>query len=244
MKNLKKITAFVLSILIALSAVSFVTSAKKTEQTCPLIFIPGFSSSNVYSDVTDTDTLITFPDVNTILTAVADTLVPALAVYLVDKDADRLTGKVTKRINEMFAPWFNELSGDAPEGSGIIPEKLTDVSATSRLTFGYDWRADPVEIADRLNEYIEDVCELSGCDKVALGCHSLGSAIALSYLTKYGSDRVSAMVFDSPACNGVALIGNIFTGKVNLDAEGLAYFFKTVIYVSLYFKFIYFFVDH
>lgn len=240
---MKKLLSFCLALIMifSLSSVSF--AVDEVKQTCPMIFIPGFSSSDIYSDITDSDTLITFPDVDTILTAVGDTLVPYLALYLADRNADRLTAKVTERINEMFAPWFNELTGEAPEGSGIIPKKLTYSSPSSEHTFSYDWRGDPVKIADELSEYIEDVCELSGCEKVTLAGHSLGSAIALSYLAKYGNDRVSAMVFDSPACNGVELIGNVFTGRVNLDADGLAYFIKTYLGESEYERLVKGFVD-
>ena len=142
--------------------------------------------------------------------------------------------KVTSRINDMFADWFNESSGDAKPGSGVILEMPDEVTTTSRLTFSYDWRNDPMKIADELHQYIEKVCALSGSDKVALTCHSLGSNIALTYLTKYGNDRVSGIVFDSPACNGVAIIGHVLTGNVNLDADGIALFIKSFIGESEY----------
>ena len=227
MKNAKKIISFCLVVLMLFSVTSVAFAKDEVEQTCPLIYVPGFSSSPVYTDVNDESTLISFPGVEDILAAVADTILPALAVYAVDRDADKLAHSASVRINELFTSWFNEKTGETKKGSGIIEEELTDVDKTSKLTFAYDWRSDPMLIADSLNDYIEKVCALSGSDKVALGCHSLGSTVALAYLTKYGNDRITGIVFDSPACNGVKLIGNIFTGKVNVDGEGLAYFIKT-----------------
>ena len=226
---MKKILSLLLSVIIIFTCVSFAFASDTIKQTCPVIFIPGFSSSPVYSDVNDESTLLGFPSADDILPAVADTIVPALARYLVDKNTERLTDTVTDRINQIVAGWFNESTGEAKEGSGIVPQKLKKVTKKSRLTFTYDWRGDPLVIADELNEYIETVCELSGCDKVALGCHSLGSNIALAYLSKYGNDNVSAIVYDSPAANGVALIGNILTGQVNLDADTLGYFLKVML---------------
>ncbi len=234
MKSFKKITALFLAIIMifSLSTTAFGTEGVKRDK--PVIYLPGFTSSNVYDDISNPDTLVDYPSTDTILDIVTQAFIPALLAYSVDRDTDKLVTKVTDRVNEAFAYWFNEPTGEAKEGSGIISEELTDVSPDSKLIFSYDWRGDPVKIADELHKYIEDVCRLSGCDKVTLGCHSLGSTIALAYLTKYGNSRVAAMVFDSPACNGVTLIGNIFSGKVNLDTEGLSFFLKALVGESEY----------
>ena len=234
MKRTKKFLCLFLALIMAFSVTVTAYAAESDEQTCPLIYIPGFTSSAVYDDVNNKDTLVAFPTTDDILDIVTEAFIPALLVYAINRDTDKLVTSVTDRVNEVFAYWFNESTGEAKEGSGIIPEKLTDVSKTSKLTFSYDWRSDPVKIASELNDYIETVCKLSGCDKVALGCHSLGTTIALAYLTAYGNDRVSGIVFDSPACNGVALIGNILTGKVNLDAETAGFYLKSILGESEY----------
>jgi pimeloyl-ACP methyl ester carboxylesterase len=210
------------------------TIVNKTKQNCPVIFIPGFTSSDVYDDINNPDTLAAFPSTDDILAIVKEAFIPGLINFAVDRDTDKLVVRVTDRVNEMFKYWFNEPTGEAKTGSGIVPEELTYASDKSRLKFSYDWRSDPVKNADELHKYIETACELSGSEQIALGCHSLGSTIALAYLTKYGNNRVSAMVFDSPACNGVALIGNILTGKVNLDADGISYFLKEILGDSEY----------
>jgi len=226
---MKKTIAFFLAILVIFSAVSIAFAAEEAEQTCPLIYIPGFSSSDVYADVTDESTLISFPGTDSILGLVKNTLLPALFSYSIDRDTEKFALKVTDGINGMFNYWFNDITGEVKKGSGVIPPVFDDVTADSKITFSYDWRGDPVEIAKSLNEYIETVCEVSGSDKVALGCHSLGSTVALTYLTVYGNSRISAIVFDSPASNGVALIGNVLTGKVNIDANSIGYFLKNML---------------
>lgn len=206
----------------------------KYEQTCPVIFVPGFISSDVYGDVNDPDTLAVFPSTDDIINVITEAFIPGLLNFAIDRDVDKLVVRVTDRVNDMFKYWYNEPTGDAKEGSGIIRTELTEASTDSRLRFSYDWRGDPMKIADELHEYIETVCQLSGSQQVALGCHSLGSAVALAYLTKYGNDRVAGMVLDSPACNGVAIIGNVLTGKVNLDADGIAVFLKEILGESEY----------
>ncbi len=234
MKKAKGFISIFLVVLVLFSSVTMAFAVKETEQTCPLIFIPGFSSSAIYADVNDESTLVSFPGTDSILTLVKETILPALLTYSVDKDLDNFAHKVTEGINKMFRYWFNESTGETKKGSGVIEPVLTDVSTDSRLIFGYDWRSDPLIIAESLNSYIETVCKLSGSEKVVLGCHSLGSTVALAYLTRYGNDRISGIVFDSPACNGVALIGNVLTGKVNLDAASIGYFLKNLLGQSEY----------
>ena len=234
MKTTKKILAVILAILMIFTTTSIAFASEEPVQDCPVILIPGFTSSNVYDNIEDPDTLAAFPTTDDILAVVTEAFIPSLLKFAIDRDTDKLVVRVTDRVNDMFKYWFNEPTGEAKEGSGIVPQELTDVSITSRLTFSYDWRADPVRIADELHEYIETVCALSGSDKIALGCHSLGSTIGLAYLTKYGNDRVSAVVFDSPACNGVALIGNILTGNVSLDPQGIAYYLEALLGESEY----------
>ena len=238
MKKINKVLSLLIALLMAFTTVTIALAAEEPTQTCPVIFIPGFTSSAVYGNIEDPDTRADFPSTDDILDIVTKEFIPGLLNYAVDRDVDKLVVRVTGRINEVFEYWFNEPTGEAKEGSGIIPEKLTDVTATSRLTFSYDWRGDPVKIADELKEYIEAVCTLSGCEKVAIGAHSLGTAIALSYLTKYGNDKVSGLIFDSPACNGVALVGKVLTGNISLDAEGIAYFLKEILGENEYYSLI------
>ena len=229
MKHTKSFLALILAAVMLFSLTGFASAADEAKQTCPLIYIPGFTSSDIYDDITDESTLVSFPGTDDILELVKDSVVPALLSYVLNRDAEKFAVKVTGGINKMFAYWFNDTTGKAKEGSGILPHSFDEVSSGSRLTFTYDWRGDPLEIAESLNTYIETVCELSGSEKVALGCHSLGSTVALTYLTVYGNSRVSAIVFDSPASNGVALIGNVLTGKVNIDAESVGYFLKNTL---------------
>lgn len=238
MKKTKGVISIFLVVLMLFSSANMVFAVKETKQTCPVIFIPGFSSSEIYADVNDESTLVSFPGTDSILTLVKETLLPALVTYSLDRDTDKFAHKLTDGINEMFRYWFNESTGETKKGSGVIEPILTDISTDSRLIFGYDWRGDPLKIAESLNSYIENVCKLSGSEKVALGCHSLGSTVALAYLTKYGNERISGIVFDSPACNGVALIGNVLTGKVNLDADSMGYFLKNILGQSEYEKLI------
>ncbi len=228
MKLSKKIISLCLALLMLLSVTGTAFAAEEIERDCPVVHIPGFYSSNVYGDVNDPDTLLELPSADVILDFVKEVFAPALVEFCIDRDTDKLAANVCKEINEQLFPhWFNENTGDAKEGAGLVFDATPDgVTATSELTFRYDWRGDLVDIADDLAAYIDYVTAESGCEKVALTAHSFGSNLILAYLAKYGNDKVSAIVFDSPACEGVAVVGNLLTGKVTLDAEFLGYFLK------------------
>lgn len=238
-----KLSKKILSLCLALMMVFSVTGAAfaaESEKDCPVVHIPGFYSSNVYGDVDDPDTLLDLPSADTLLDFVKDEFVPALLSFCVDRDTDKLATTVCEKINEQLFPhWFNESTGDAKEGSGLLFDATPDnVTASSKLTFRFDWRGDMVDIADDLAEYIDYVLAESGCEKLALSAHSFGSNLILAYLAKYGNEKISAIVFDSPACDGVAVVGNLMTGKVTLDAEFLGYFLESTLGENEYAKLI------
>ncbi len=226
MKLSKKFLCILLSAIMLFSMSVTAFAAPFGKQDCPVIFIPGYKSSEVYTD-NDPEKVIDIPDNDTLLKIVEKKLIPALVTYSANGDADALALALSTEINIAFADWFNESTGDAKEGTGVdFNPAPTLVSPYSELTFHYDWRGDPLVIADELNAYINHILSISGCDKVALACHSFGSTVALSYLTEYGNDKVSSLVFDSPACDGVAIVGNLLTGKLTLDSATFAYFLE------------------
>lgn len=240
MKLSKKILSLCLALLMAFSATGTAFAAEEIKRDCPVIHIPGFYSSDVYGDVNDPDTLLELPSADVILDFIKKEFVPALIAFCIDRDTDKLATDVCAKINEQLFPhWFNETTGDAKEGSGLLFDATPDnVTATSTLTFRYDWRGDLMDIADDLADYIDYVTEESGCEKVALSAHSFGSNLILAYFAKYGNGKVASVVFDSPACEGVAVVGNLLAGKVTLDAEFLGYFLESTLGEAEYAKLI------
>ncbi len=230
MKPLKKIFSLCLALIMLFSVTGSAFATEEGKQDCPVIHVPGFYSSNIYADVNDKDSLIALPDADSIIELVKKDLIPALIIYSADRNVDRLSSSVSAKVNELFADWFYESTGEAKENSGVIfNETPGNVTAESKLTFRYDWRKDPVAVADSLNTYINNAVSISGCDKVALTAHSFGSNIITAYLQKYGNSKVSAVVYDSPACCGVAVAGNLLTGKVTFDSEAVAFFLKNIL---------------
>ncbi|MCR5484678.1 MAG: hypothetical protein K6F09_03705 [Clostridiales bacterium] len=88
-------------------------------------------------------------------------------------------------------------------------------------TIRLDWRLSPMELADRLNEYIEAVRNVTKSPKVKLVGRCFGAAVVSAYLTKYGGEHVSDVLFYVSTAGGVVVCGEPFKGDFYLDAAGI-----------------------
>ena len=125
-------------------------------------------------------------------------------------------------------------------GTPICTSNIHDMSLPSSDThksgdlwsyvFPYDWREDPMEIAQQLNDYVERVKELTGHSKVSFICHSMGSVMFAAYLAQYGSDSVDTVVFEAPAFQGVSIMGSLLSGEADIGNKNdeLTYFLQSV----------------
>ncbi len=219
MKKITKLTALCLALLMAFSLVPVSLAAEA--DTCPIIYLPGISTSDLYHDVNDPTSEIVFPSVEEVKKMVTDKIVPALIVYAADKDADKLASVFSDQFNIIFAGHFNDPDGSPKGNSGAIVKYPSSVDKNSRVTFDWDWRSDPFDAAAKLNDFVDYVIEKSGCDKVALASHSLGSVVILTYLDVYGYDKISGIVYDTPVVDGVNYLGEFLIGNFETDGEAL-----------------------
>lgn len=226
MKKFTKLTALCLALFMAFSLVPVSLAAEA--DTCPIVYIPGISSSKLYHDVNDPESQIVFPSVDEVKKMVTDKIVPALIVYAADKDADKLASVFSEQFNIIFAGHFNNPDGTPKGNSGAIVKYPSSVSKGSRVTFDWDWRSDPFVAAAKLNDFINYVIDKSGCSKVALASHSLGSVVILTYLDVYGNDKITGIVYDSPAIDGVNYLGEFLVGNFETDGEALMSIVKTI----------------
>ena len=218
---MKKILSLALSLILLLSLAVPVAAASDVQ--CPTIYVPGFLTSALYTDTSDVSTKVSLPSSDELLELVKKDLVPAVFDYTIDKDGDKLGHAVSKIANQAFSGYFYNSDGSAKDNAGAIMTypSAASIRKNSNLYFHYDWRGDPVAIAEDLKNFIDYVTANSGSDKVALRCHSLGSVIATSYLTLYGNEKVMGVVFDAPALEGITYIGELLCGRVEIAGDAL-----------------------
>lgn len=226
---MKKILSIILSLIFVFSTALPVFAAGTVNQTCPTIYVPGFAGSGIYSDKNDPSTKAASPDVNEILEAAKKDLLPTLITYIATGNGDPFAYKLTELVNTIFADYFNNPDGSAKGNSGTYLAYPTYVSKTSRLIFSNDWRSDPFVLASQLNDYINYICQKSGSEKVAIQCHSLGSVVVTTYLKVYGTSKISGIVFDSPALEGVTYVGELLNGNPKLAGDSLAIGIKGIL---------------
>ncbi len=145
-------------------------------------------------------------------------------------------GEFCDVLYEILIPIFSQMaldkSGNITDGSFVDwswskEELATHNDGTYSATefmFHYDWRLDPLVTADTLHQYIEDVMEATGSDKVALYGRCLGSNMVAAYMEKYDGEHVCEVIHYASALYGATQCSKMFTGELFLHADGIERF--------------------
>ena len=141
-------------------------------------------------------------------------------------------------LHDIIAPLFEELkldeNGEAPNGSradwSYSVSKLKNKKpvngkySTRTFTFNYDWRLDPNKVADQLHQYIKDICQVTGYEKIALTGRCLGACIVAAYMNKYDGEYVQDLILHCSALNGATICSKAFSGDLYFDADSIERF--------------------
>ena len=197
-------------------------------QNFPLIEIPGFMASDIYEDKNDRNSKEIFPWSTDDILQTVKNCIPALMKFLVTKDYDALADTIIPEAKALLEPSFCNPDGTPVGDSGAYmaypAEK--DIHKNSTLTFRYDWRIDPVEVAAELDAFINYVLKATNSTKVAVSCHSLGGLIALTYMSIYGTDKIYAAGLNTTAIFGESYTGQLFKGDINVAGDALVYYLQ------------------
>lgn len=121
----------------------------------------------------------------------------------------------------------NVTDGSYPDFDWTLEELASHKDGTYGATefmFYYDWRLDPLETADTLRQYIEDVMTATDSDEVALYGRCLGSNIVAAYMHKYDGANISEVIHYASAVYGATQCSKMFTGELFLHADGIERF--------------------
>ena len=244
MKRLKTVGAVVLSMVLMLSAFVPVLAASDRCKcgNAPVISVTGFGHVPL---VDGNGKQVFAPDSQKIVTTVVRDVVPALVKYLSDDDASALMDAIIPAAQSLFDPVKCDSNGNSvdpdvhieryfpnsidtynyevKEGvqdqlSMAIAEKI---GGDHVYVFTYDWRRDMADLAAELNDYIQNVKNQTGHSKVAINGQSMGTCVVQAYLSIYGTGDVQTVAMLSGAYTGLEMIGQLFTGNIELDGDGL-----------------------
>lgn len=91
--------------------------------------------------------------------------------------------------------------------------------------FSYDWRLSPIDLASKLDSFIQDVVLYeTGEDKVNILAEGMGANVASAYMDIYqapiGFKSVDNYVLINSAAQGLSTVGALYGGQIDLDPNG------------------------
>ena len=184
-----------------------------------------FSATNIVAGILpEVPKLIDFlanGNTDSFVSAVSNAVKSIFGPVLYDNDMNRDSVVTVNGSNEPIEAYMDlaNLTGSEQTLAGMLYEELGE---NHSYLFVYDWTSNPFDIAEDLNEFIQNVKEQSGHDKVALCAESMGGSMTNTYLALYGYDDVEIVVMSNSAFNGLEMLGQLFTGNPEIDGDALA----------------------
>lgn len=234
MKKLMKASVsifLVLTMVFALAAPSLATAGKCDCGEDPIIYVAALGSATLYKDAdTENEKVVFRPETGDYVKMIGSLIVPIVKL-VIDGNYDDFGDSLVGAVIDIFGPLANAENGDSTPDITTKEELPTDPthSLEHSYYFGYDFRADPLVVADDLNEYVEHVKALTGHDQVRFRASSMGGVMAMAYFSKYGSDDVKSVIFQNCPIKGTAVAGALFCGEVEINPTALYRYASTAI---------------
>ena len=234
MRNLKKLISVLIAALLGvlLIAPAFAAGASGN---CPTIYVKGYGSY-IYNEEGEKIGPVDLPE-GYITDAVKDCMPLFVRAYITKTKADieAYKTKLLGWIAPLYADLILDENGDKRDDSHIwftVPSSVRDqkiggVYPVDAYNFNHDWRIDPWETADLIAQYVDVVLAGTGARKVNLIGRCEGSCHVMAYLAKYGHEKVNRVFFNCPSIDGYLLSSQLFSGKVNFDAENIDLWLNT-----------------
>ncbi len=230
---------------------SFAQEGSKTEAALqpaggyPVIVVRGMDFTGLYIDygTEKQHNCMGDIDIGGILKAVGSALLTKLfkndrkaATHILIEELEKIFGGYA--CNEDGSSKYNVGTEKLPGAIGNYPEFFDRVDYEFGITrtaaekfggdmvyyFNYDWRLDPMQTADEINETVETAMRDHNCDKVNLVNCSMGGLMSVAYMTKYGTDKINRLICLSSTWCGTYVTSDLLKGDVVIDENRLCNF--------------------
>ena len=199
----------------------------------PTVYILG-RNDTIYANYKTADQKVVWngrvPVPDGLIADMAKELLPLFLKALLRNDYKEWADKFTESFAQIYKDIVLDKQGQPQPGSTNswqIPDNPGDRRAADstyglwEYQFRYDWRLDPLQIADRLNLYIDRVLAATGAKKVNLAARCEGSSILLAYLYRYGAEKIAGAMTISSSMNGCMEISDLFAGDVDIRSDAV-----------------------
>ncbi|MBR5321818.1 MAG: alpha/beta hydrolase [Clostridia bacterium] len=139
------------------------------------------------------------------------------------KDADGNEAVISVKCDNRPVEDYMNFDSNLTEEGKLSKALYDELGDDHVYFFTYDWTGNPVQIVKDLDKFIDEVKKQSGHDKVSINAESMGGAITSLYINTYGYGDIENLVMANSAFNGLEMLGQLFTGNVNIDGEALTY---------------------
>ena len=225
---MKKIIAVILSVIFVFSAAvpCFAQGDKCACGQPPIIYVAALGSGDVIeNEGTENERILFRPDTMDVIKRFVP-IVPAVVKLLLTGDYDAFGDVLISCVNNVFGALA--LDGNGNSQPGVTSEKFVPETADHgddySYYFGYDFRLDPVENAQKLHTYIEQVKALTKHDTVRFRASSMGGVVAMSYIKLYGTKDIETIIFQCCPILGTAVAGELYNGKVEINKNALLHY--------------------
>ncbi len=250
---MKKIISIILALTIACVASVSVYGASAKEAKTPTIVVSGMNFAGLVIDKGTENERSTLGEINA--GEIVLTIVSGLFKTMLMMDADGLTSSIFDYASKILSGYSCDENGEsvfnvstdneyplsagnyerftqAPETAsaedGVVASCMEQFGADNTYFYYYDWRLDPFDNADGLNDMVELALKESGADKVNIICCSMGGVETVAYMTEYGTDKVNTCVFLCSTVNGAYVVSDILQGNIELTANSALNFLTSL----------------
>jgi hypothetical protein len=149
---------------------------------------------------------------------IAEKLLAAVALRSWDKAEQALSILAYNLFGQMQCDETGE-SINPISNHPVPPDPKQDHKVNHDYPFRYDWRLDPMENARELNDYIQQVKEVTGHKTVDLIAFSEGGLVMIAYLAQFDSVDIDQIITVMSAHNGLTLVGKLFNKQLNVGGD-------------------------
>ncbi len=214
---MKKLISLILSVVIIFSCVT--VAFAQEDDYVPTIHITGMANTSLVMDLgLETEKQVFGAEEEDMNTMIENLIAPVL-FFLLGGSEKLFAKSLVAAVKPVFEYIKYDVNGESAYNVTIERQPKVSYGYSS---FIYDWRADPMVVADELRAFVEEVKAYYGSEKVNLIAESMGGVIASAYIYKYGYSDLNAVIYRSTAMYGLTLIGELYTGKFDLKAKELA----------------------
>ncbi len=194
-----------------------------------------------------------------IVESVANVIAPFVIDGLLYDNWDPYYEKLEEELSELTGDLKLDCNGNPVEGTGISEARKQEMEGYLKVNaktgrdkngkkvqsakgyygindyrFWYDWRLDPTETADKLNDYIQKVKDITGCPKVSIMASCIGTIVTTAYVAEYGVDDIHGIGYTGSVANGAEALSEAISGKFDINSASINRILKDSAYIELF----------